>query len=186
MRALDVLVLVLIALLFLTSLVFGMLYPMSIEVIEEQVSTLVGAVGESRDPVSRLLGLLGVILYNNIGVSLRCVVLGFTLLYPIYVIYANGYILGSVVTLIGYGSITLLPHGVLELPAILYSCYLGIRIGVLTFLAVAYKLLGKPTTTPLLYEYIVSIYKMTIVIVLLVVAAFVEVFVSLPVGEMIS
>ncbi len=170
---------------FLAALFAGLASPLPIESIEEQVSTIVGPVVSSGDPASVLAGLLSVILYNNVGVAVRCVTLGFTLAFPLYVLYANGYMLGSVVSHAGYGSLALVPHGVFELPAILYSSYLGVRIGVLTLVSLLLRLAGGRSTHSLYREYWEALRRLGFALLFLTLAALLEVFVSLPLGRML-
>lgn len=168
--------------LFLIAMLAGLVSPIPFERVEEQISTLVKPVARSGDAVSRLAGLLSIILYNNVGVAVRCVALGFTLVYPLYVLYVNGYMLGSVVSFAGFGSISLVPHGIFELPAIIYSSYLGVKLGLLTLVSLVRRLLGKGVGDSLLREYGESLSRLGMVLLFLVVAAFIEVFVSLPIG----
>jgi len=169
---------------FLVSLVTGLTHPAPLEEVEEQVSVLTEPVLRSEDVVSRVLGLLSVILYNNIGVSVRCVALGFTLVYPTYVVYVNGYILGSIVNIVGRTSIALVPHGTIELPVIVYSGYLGTRLGIVALVAIYSKLLGKKGAD-LSREFWVTLVKLRPVPLLLSIAAVLEVFVSLPISYML-
>lgn len=182
MRALSTIALLTTVLLFLVAVLVGLVYPMPFESVEEQISAVVRPIAKSEDVVSKLTGLLSIILYNNVGVAVRCVTLGFTLVYPIYVLYVNGYMLGSVINFIGYGSIALVPHGIFELPAIIYSSYLGVRVGFLTLMSLSLKLAGKRVAYPILREYRESLGRLSLVLLFLVVAAFIEVFVSLPIG----
>ncbi len=185
MKALDVASLVLAVSVFLAAVSVGLVYPLPVESIEEQVSTVVGPVARTRDPAGLVTGLLSVILYNNVGVAVRCVTLGFTLAFPLYVLYANGYMLGSVVSHVGYGSLALLPHGIFELPAIVYSSYLGVKTGALTLASLALRLSGKRSPRSVLREYGEALRKLALVLLFLTVAALIEVFVSLPLGHML-
>ncbi|MCS7099129.1 MAG: stage II sporulation protein M [Sulfolobales archaeon] len=167
---------------FFTAVFAGLVAPAPFESVEEQISTLVKPVERSEDPASRLAGLVSIILYNNVGVAIRCVALGFTLIFPLYVLYANGYIIGSVVSFVGYGSIALVPHGVFELPAIVYSSYLGVRIGVLVLISLVLRIKSREPPASLLREYVASLARLSYALLFLAIAAFVEVFVSLPIG----
>lgn len=185
MRALSAASLLTVISLFFVAVFVGLTRPMPFESVEEQISTLVKPIAKTEDAVSRLAGLLSIILYNNVGVAVRCVTLGFTLVYPLYVLYANGYMLGSVVSFVGYGSIALVPHGIFELPAIIYSSYLGVKIGFLTVISLALRALGKRAALSSLHVYRESLNRLSLVLLFLVVAAFIEVFVSLPIGYML-
>jgi len=166
-------------------MVVGLISPMPFESVEEQISTLMKPVAKSEDIVSRLVGLLSIILYNNVGVAVRCVILGFTLVYPLYVLYANGYMLGSVISFVGYGSLALVPHGIFELPAIIYSSYLGVKIGFLTILSLVLRVLGKRVALFPLHQYRESLSRLNLVLLFLVIAALIEVFISLPIGYLL-
>lgn len=184
MKTSELAALLLVLVVFLTSLATGLAYPASLEEVEEQVSVLAEPVLRSKDVVSRILGLLGVIMYNNIGVSVRCVVLGFTLVYPTYVVYVNGYILGSVINIAGRTSIALVPHGTIELPVIVYSGYLGTKLGIATLAAIYSKLSGRKDSD-LSREFWVALAKLKPIPILLSIAAVLEVFVSLPISYML-
>ncbi|MEM1707139.1 MAG: stage II sporulation protein M [Sulfolobales archaeon] len=185
MRALSAVSLLTAISIFSLAMLIGLTSPMPFESVEEQISTLVKPVAKSEDVVSRLVGLLSIILYNNVGVAVRCVVLGFTLVYPLYVLYANGYMLGSVISFVGYGSLALVPHGIFELPAIIYSSYLGVKIGFLTLSSLTLRVLGKRVTPFPLNQYRESLSRLSLVLLFLVIAAFIEVFISLPIGYLL-
>ena len=171
---------------FLLSLAIGLAYPIPLEEVEKQVSTVIEPATYARDPLSSTLGLLSAILYNNVGVAVRCVVLGPTLVYPFYVLYANGYTIGSVVSHVGVRSLALVPHGVLELPAIVYSGYVGSRLGLAVAVSVARRALGRGRDLTLLGEFSRSLRDLRLAILFLATAAVVEVFVSLPLSHILS
>ena len=171
---------------FLLSLAIGLAYPIPLEEVEKQVSTVIETATYARDPLSLTLGLLSAILYNNVGVAVRCVVLGPTLVYPLYVLYANGYTIGSVVSYVGVRSLVLIPHGVLELPAIVYSGYVGSRLGLAVALSIARRALGREAGSALLREFLRSFRDLRLAILFLAAAAVVEVFVSLPLSYILS
>ncbi len=171
---------------FLLSLAIGLAYPIPLEEVEKQLSTVIEPATYARDPLSSTLGLLSAILYNNVGVATRCVVLGPTFVYPLYVLYANGYTIGSVVSYVGARSLVLVPHGVLELPAIVYSGYVGSRLGLVVALSVARRALGREEGSALLREFLRSLRDLRLAILLLATAAVVEVFVSLPLSHILN
>jgi stage II sporulation protein M len=80
--------------------------------------------------------LLGFIFVNNAVKSLLVIILGVLLGLPsVLFIFVNGYLIGSVIQIIhpqlGYHVLLagLLPHGIIEIPAILLASGLGIHIG---------------------------------------------------------
>lgn len=168
---------------FLLALLAGLTDPVPLQVVEEQVSVLLRSVEGVEDELGRLLGLLGLILYNNVGVSVRCVVLGFTIAYPAYVTYVNGYILGSVINIAGRASLALLPHGVIEVPVMIYSCYLGVKLGTSILLFLCRRLLKRDGGEPPTQEFLRVLARLSVVPILLTAAALVEIFISVPLGR---
>ena len=83
--------------------------------------------------------MMGFIFTNNIQSSFMAMIFGFFLgIFPVLSTIANGYVLGYVSSLavssFGTGSLlTLLPHGIFELPAIFISFGLGIKFGTFIF-----------------------------------------------------
>ncbi|MEM4692697.1 MAG: stage II sporulation protein M, partial [Sulfolobales archaeon] len=86
---------------------------------------------------------------------------------------------------VGYGSLALVPHGIFELPAIIYSSYLGVKIGFLTLSSLTLRVLGKRVTPFPLNQYRESLSRLSLVLLFLVIAAFIEVFISLPIGYLL-
>jgi len=125
------------------------------------------------DPLSTSV----VIFYNNLRVAVTSFILGPTLIAPITILLTNGYVIGI---FLAYPSgnvlrnlILLLPHGILEIPAILLSASLG------TSLALAlihkYLLRGDVSISNLMSSYLSYF---TLITLMLLAAAFVEVFVT--------
>lgn len=85
------------------------------------------------------LELTGFIIYNNIKSALFAVVFGiFFGVIPFVITVVNGYVLGFVSnkTVVAAGPLILwrlVPHGIFEIPAILISVALGIRLGMFLF-----------------------------------------------------
>jgi stage II sporulation protein M len=82
---------------------------------------------------------IALIFFNNARASLISILLGtlFGIL-PLIIVLTNGYIIGFVVRLVTEESSfietwRLLPHGIFEIPAILISIGLGLRIGINLF-----------------------------------------------------
>ncbi|BEP17646.1 hypothetical protein PYJP_09980 [Pyrofollis japonicus] len=72
---------------------------------------------------------------NNIVVSLIIFIFSLTILLGFYQVWINGYAVGTVIALALKNNIPiltvlslLLPHGVIEIPAMLYAAFLGIQL----------------------------------------------------------
>jgi len=127
-----------------------------------------------KNPIKTFLSLPFIILYNNLRVAVVNLLLGITLLAPLGITWFNGFIVGSIAT---YGDVNrniilLLPHGVIELTAILYSAALGLRIGVEFTKKILFKR-GAPLEA---FKYALSKFKL--IFLLLLIAAFVESYVT--------
>jgi stage II sporulation protein M len=79
--------------------------------------------------------LIGFIFLNNLQASFLAIVLGIFLgIFPVMAVVVNGYLLGFVsreaVMVDGiFAMWKILPHGIFELPAVLFSMGIGIKIG---------------------------------------------------------
>lgn len=122
--------------LFLVSVAFGFIFPLF---FKEQIKTLILSLMDS----TKNLGTFGLVLFifkNNVLVALFSVVLGILFgIFPIITCIINGYVLGfiartSVEQAGALVLLRLLPHGVFELPAVLISLGIGLKIGFLVFL----------------------------------------------------
>ncbi len=127
-----------------------------------------------KNPVKTFLSLPFIIFYNNLRVAVVNLLLGATLLAPLGIAWFNGFIVGSIAT---YGDITrniilLLPHGVIELTAILYSAALGLKVGVELTKKVLFKR-GSPLKA---FKYALSKFKL--IFILLLIAAIVESYIT--------
>ncbi len=118
------------------------------------------------------------IFINNLRVALISFFLGPTLLIPILVLFTNGYVLGTYLTYSPYtptyNLLLILPHGALELPAILMSASLGTSLS----LALISKYLMRRrdiAVRQLLVKYVKYLIPITLI---LAIAAFVEVFIT--------
>lgn len=119
--------------LFLISLVVGL------RVSPEFASGTLDELKLSLKPIMESLNpfvLFIIIFLNNTIKALGAIVLGLILgLPPIFFIGANGFIIGVTITALkssmGYGVIaaSLAPHGVIEIPLLLLSASLGLRVG---------------------------------------------------------
>ncbi len=129
---------------------------------------------ESKQVGYAVISIYLIILYNNLRVAAINLLLGITFIAPIAIILFNGYMVGA---FLSYGDITrnsilLLPHGVVELTAIIYSSILGLSLG----LGLVRKLRGKDVD--LLAELRRKAEGFKWVVALLSIAAFIEVFIT--------
>ena len=111
-----------------------------------------------------------VILYNNVHVAILNLTLGITIVVPIGITIFNSYVLTSFIMRgnIIDNLILVLPHGVIELAAFLYSAALGLKLGI----DVHIRKLGIIDS----YRYVLK--KLPKIILILVIAALIEVFVT--------
>jgi len=121
-----------------------------------------------------LLSLYLIILYNNLRVAAVNFLLGFTFVVPLLIIGLNGYTVGAFLSSGDYirNAILLLPHGVVELTAVIFSSILGLDIALSVVKA----------TTRKEVEFLISFKRNATqfkwVVVLLAIAAFIEVFIT--------
>lgn len=125
-----------VVILFFISVIIGILYhPSSI------VNLILDYIKEILDKTEgmSLLKIVGFIFTNNIQSGFMGIIYGFALgIFPILATFANGYIVGyvssSAVSSSGASSLlSLLPHGIFELPAIFISFGMGIKFGTFIF-----------------------------------------------------
>lgn len=113
--------------------IFGYLFPIF---FEEQILKLIENLISKTEGLGTL-GLVKFIIVNNTTSAFLGMVLGIFLgIFPVSVIIINGYVLGFVasktVAIEGFSILwRLLPHGIFEIPAILISVALGIKLGYL-------------------------------------------------------
>ena len=129
---------------------------------------------EGKQIIYAIASLYILILYNNLKVAAINLLLGVTLIAPTAIIIFNGYMVGS---FLSYGdilrnSILLLPHGVIELSAIIYSSILGLGLG----LKALQRLRGRNIKLVNELRYVAERFKW--VVLLLSIAAFIEVFIT--------
>jgi stage II sporulation protein M len=120
-----------VSLVFLFSLILGLLFPEIIRdeltlMIEELVAQVQGMGG---------LELMGFIFLNNMWVSFLAIALGILLGFmPVLMAIFNGYLVGFVlheaIALEGILVVwRLFPHGIFELPAVLFAMGVGVKLG---------------------------------------------------------
>jgi stage II sporulation protein M len=127
------------------------------------------------------------VMTNNIIASFIIIILGITIVLPLAIIFFNGQILGIVA---GHGVatgtlgpnpyakllLTILPHGIIELPAIFLSTFLAILLGLKLFFK--HKILPKESIKQVFKKFF-KIY-FYIIIPAIILAAIVEIFVTKP------
>lgn len=124
-----------ISILFLITGLIGFFYPFFFE--KEILNIIEGLVKETQG--LGLWGLIKYIMFNNIKSAFSGIIFGFLLgIIPLSITIINGYILGFVanksVSIDGFSILwKLIPHGIFEIPAILISVGLGLKIGMFIF-----------------------------------------------------
>lgn len=121
------------------------------------------------------------IFFNNSFKALVAILLGPLFFVPVIFMFANGFILGMVLKVVGeeVGITTiaaaLLPHGIFEIPAVIIASGYGIWLGFMIIKKFATN--NHEIKVSGLYEYVLR--KFVLVIVpILIIAALIEVFVS--------
>lgn len=104
--------------------------------IEQQLKGIEDIASRVQEAKSPQLTLFWLIFFNNVMVSLLCIFAGiFFGLLPLFSLLVNGMVLGYVGAVQGSGDQWafylkgILPHGILEIPAIIIACAYGIRFG---------------------------------------------------------
>jgi len=165
------------AVLLAVSLIIGLLVPSELasSTLEELKITL-GPLTESANPLILLI----IIFLNNAIKSLGAIVLGILLgIPPFFFLVANGFMVGVIATALksslGWGIIaaSLAPHGIIEIPALVLSSALGLKIG---WESLKYLTRRKSSVKAQL-RHSIRVYLKWIIIGLLV-AAIIEVFVT--------
>jgi len=132
--------------------------------------------GEMKPSISLVM----LIFLNNLRVAILSIILGPTIVIPSLIIMINGFVLGLVASLaIGTGAdiitviLAILPHGIFELPALIYSAVVGTELGIWIIEKFFFKK-GRSVEEVL----IGLLFSITIIVVLLLIAAFIETFVT--------
>lgn len=140
----------------------------------EQLFSQFGFVHEL-DPISIFL----VIFLNNSAKALMAMLAGFLFgVFPAFFVALNGYLIGLVVyvkgTEIGFKTIALalIPHGILEIPAIIIACSYGVWLGKQFWMAINGKIVFRAAITFVLKKYL------RIVLPILLIAALIETFIT--------
>ncbi len=157
-------------LIFFIFSVLGFIYPL----FEEQLILMI----EQMTLLFKGLNLwqtMGLIFFNNARASLIAIITGvFFGIFPIVTVLTNGYLLGFVARIV-YAESSLfelwkiLPHGIFELPAVLISIGLGLKVGL--------EVLIKPTKKNLWANLDNALRTFVLIIIpLLIIAAIIEGF----------
>jgi stage II sporulation protein M len=110
------------------------------EVANQLLSELKQIVGRIQQDGGGTVTTFRVIFFNNVSSSLMMMVLGlFFAVFPIFGLLSNGVLLGFIMDKIAAAginpllvfSVGILPHGIFELPAVVFAAAIGIRYGVL-------------------------------------------------------
>lgn len=162
-----------------TSFFIGVIYGLVSNGVREEV---VGVVIRELRPIAEgvllnpMLATL-LILLNNLRVALIAFLTGPTLVLPLAISFINGYVVGL---FLNYGSrpittnlILILPHGILEIPAILLSTSLGVSLALATIRKYLFK--HDVCLSDLLVRYARYLPLITL---LLIIAAFIEVYLT--------
>lgn len=134
-----------------------------------------------------LIGKIAIIWVNNILASFWTIALGIILFIPsIFILLGNGIVLGIFQKLVGTQNgvapiwfyLSLLPHGIFEMPAFIIATALGIRFGSIPLRLLYYENKEK-SIPPLFKEFFKDLrYYAVLIVMMLVVAAILEVTVS--------
>lgn len=125
----------------------------------------------------------GILFANNLRASLMMLLGGILLVFPIFGLIINGGLVGAVSTLIttdgtislfGFYVVGILPHGIFEIPAILLSGAIGLKISA----ELISPPLGQTRKHRLKKNYQAALWSLPVIILLLSIAAIVEVFVT--------
>ncbi|HDN75883.1 MAG TPA: hypothetical protein ENG05_02000 [Acidilobales archaeon] len=111
-----------------------------------------------------------IIFYNNLRVALLNILLGFIIIPPLAIVAMNSYIITSFIIQgdVVSNLILILPHGIIELFAILFSAAIGLKLGI-TFIKKRSEVLN------VLKE---GLRRLFLIMLLLLVASLIETFVT--------
>lgn len=132
-----------------------------------------------RDYMSNPVLLMLIIFANNAGKGLIAMLAGFFFgIFPVLFITLNGYIVGVVVSLrqsdwgIQKVLMAILPHGILEIPAIIIACSYGVWLGYRFYMSLFAGEAFKPYLMHALKVYL------RVIVPILLIAAAVEAFIT--------
>ncbi|SCW72987.1 stage II sporulation protein M [Paenibacillus tianmuensis] len=127
------------ALVFIAGIVMGALYSSQFHAfINGQIEAIKQISGSIAGKPNQQWSLFWLIFWNNALKSLLVIALGlFFGVFPLFFLLANGLLLGYVCMVSAQKQSwlfvikTILPHGILEIPAIIVACALGLRLGMM-------------------------------------------------------
>ncbi|MET3291479.1 UNVERIFIED_CONTAM: stage II sporulation protein M [Brevibacillus sp. OAP136] len=135
------------SLLMLFGIIFGYLEASLVEKLAQQMIEQIRKIADQIQKNGHPTAVFWMILFNNLFSSLMMMVLGVLFaFFPIYGLVANGVLLGFLLDKMGDAGLNplvvltvgILPHGIFELPAVVFAASFGIRYGVLTWRTVAF------------------------------------------------
>ncbi|SDJ50617.1 stage II sporulation protein M [Paenibacillus naphthalenovorans] len=126
-------------LVFLAGMLMGALYSEQFQAfINTQLEALKRITDTLAEKPNQQWSLFWLIFWNNASKSLLVIVMGVLFgIFPLFFLIVNGLVLGYVAVAAGQKESWLfvikaiVPHGILELPAIIIACALGLRLGML-------------------------------------------------------
>ncbi|WP_282943677.1 stage II sporulation protein M [Paenibacillus sp. RC67] len=127
------------ALVFITGIVLGMGFSDQFQsFIETQMKGLEQLSQSINDKPNPQWSLFWIIFWNNVSKSILIIGLGvFFGVLPLFFLLSNGLLLGYVMAVssekqsILYVIKAILPHGIIEIPAVIFACAFGLRLGIL-------------------------------------------------------
>lgn len=134
-------------LLMILGIIFGYLEADLVEKMAQQMIAQIRKIADQIQKSEHSSAVFWMILFNNLFSSFLMMVLGVLFsFFPIYGLVANGVLLGYLLDKMGDAGLNplvvltvgILPHGIFELPAVVFAASFGIRYGVLTWRTFAF------------------------------------------------
>lgn len=170
--------------LFFAGIIIGGSNPAFRSFLESQLVALQGLVDVVENAENETLAMITIIFFNNAIKSILIIFLGaFFGLLPIFFLVINGMVIGYLLERVAEtpGAISvfelvvkgLLPHGIIEIPAIIVACAYGLRFGALVFRLLGSLLFARSKLNAVGQEITLFMTRVVPVIVLLTVALFI-------------
>lgn len=153
---------------------------------KQMLATIEGIAEKIKESGGSIAVTFWTIFFNNVTSALLMMILGlFFALFPIFGVFTNGILLGYIMqklTMAGTNpllvfTVGILPHGIIELPTVIFAAGVGIRYGALVIRSIS-GAWREDIRGELKQEWVMSIKQLpaTVVgiVVLLVIAAFIE------------